>query len=136
MVTRLPLAVNTSSKPESGRYAAAKALEGKLAIPIQPTEASCQASSCQTSISSVKAGSMPPAAGGFMNCIRPLFHRASTVAAGRVRRRSVSAAWARTVSRIERAISRGRGASPERAAEIVISDPPALTRRHASPDNS
>src|SRR6185437_2249804 len=92
-------------KPSSGRYVAAANVDGRLAIPIQPKEPSCQAISIQVSIISWNDGSTPPAALGLNAGIRSLAHICSTIAGDSVRRRSDSAASPRTRSRIPRARS-------------------------------
>ncbi len=102
-MTRLSLAVNTSAKPSSGRYAAAANDDGRFAIPIHPNEPSCHAISIQVSIIAVNDGSTPPAAIGLNDCISPLAHISSTTAGAIVRSRSDSPACATTSSRIPRA---------------------------------
>src|SRR5271156_6939329 len=105
MVMRLSFLVNISSKPSSGRYVAAANVDGRLAIPIQPKEPSCHAISIQVSIISGKDGSTPLAALGLNATIRPEAHISSTIAGESVRKRSDSAASAKTRSRIPRARS-------------------------------
>src|ERR1700761_2011561 len=97
--------VKISSKPSSGRYVAAANVDGRLAIPIQPKEPSCQAISIQVSIISWNDGSTPPAAFGLNAGIRPQAHISSTIAGPSWRNRSDSAASAETRSRIPRARS-------------------------------
>jgi len=75
-------------------------------MPIQPTDASCQAISSQASSISGIDGSRPPASFGFWTCIRPLRHRPSTTSLVRVRSRSLASAFSRTTSRRERAMRR------------------------------
>src|SRR3984885_9276695 len=84
---------------------AAANVDGRLAIPIQPKEPSCQAISIQVSIISWKDGSVPPAAVGLNAVITPLAHIPSTIAGESVRKRSDSGASAETRSRIPRARS-------------------------------
>src|SRR5580693_6998000 len=112
MVMWLSLWVNNSAKPSSGRYVAAAKVEGRLAMPIQPNEPSCQAISIHVSIISWNDGSTPPAAVGLNADIRPLAHISSTIGAESVRKRSDSAASARTRSRIPRARSTTRSRTP------------------------
>ena len=76
-----------------------------MAIPIQPSEPSCQASSVQVSIISANDGSVPPAAVGFAHTMSPLFHNASTIRPVSVRSRSDSPASAALTSRSVRAAS-------------------------------
>ena len=73
-------------------------------MPIQPNELSCQAISIQVSIISRNDGSQPPASFGFIACMSPLAHMASTIGCEVVRARSDAAASARTTSRSDRAM--------------------------------
>ncbi len=74
-------------------------------MPIHPRDPSCQASSIQVSIISVKDGSAPPASTGLNACRRPLSHSASTVRGVRVRLRSQGPASSAVRARRPRAAS-------------------------------
>ena len=112
MAMWLSLSVNISAKPSSGRYVAEANADGRLALPFQPKEPSCQAISIHVSIIAANDGSTPPAATGLNADIRPLAHSSSTIAGVSVRIRSDSAACERTRSRIPRARSTTRSRTP------------------------
>src|SRR5271157_1109245 len=87
-------------------------------MPIQPKDPSCQAISIHVSIISWNDGSTPPAAFGLNADIRPLTHISSTIGPESVRKRSDSAASARTRSRIPRARSTTRSRTSVMSAAL------------------